>query len=149
MCQVTKSGFLRVFQMAVHAGATLGLLLVIAMPAWGNSSHDHHKAVSPFTDKGNQKNPHCLLNQHYHGNVPCPHSLLNIPKKNLVFYIGLECGGNKQGSIPVKTGFDHQPAHSGFIPFKSSLSGKRERTRDFSLRKFYLSNPLPPPPKSV
>ena len=118
------------------------------MPAWGGSAHVH-KGVSPFEGKAGHKNSHCLLNKHDHGNLPCPHALLNFPKNKPGFFISVECGGSRQGPLPVKTGFDRNPGLAAATPVAASQGNCQTFSGGSLLRDFYIPDPLDHPPKSV
>ena len=148
MNRETHSGYRRFFYLLALAAASSALLLVLAMPVWADPAHVH-KGVSPFEGKDGHKNAHCLLNKHDHGNLPCPHALLNSPKNKPGFFIAVECGGSRQGPLPVKTGYDHNPGATPANSFTGPQDSRMARPGDSRMRDFHLPDSLDPPPKSV
>lgn len=143
-----QSGYWRFIKLSSLAGVWLGLLMVLAMPAWGNPAHVH-KGVSPFEGKGLRIKSHCLLNGHVHRGLPCPHDLLNLPKNRPGFFINVECGGSRQGSLPLETSFDHNPGMTASSYFAALLNIRDARPGAALPWPFCLPNSLDHPPRSV
>jgi len=148
MSQETHSGYRRFLKLLALAGVSLGFLMFLGNSAWGSPAHVH-KGVSPFEGKSQHKNPHCLLNKHEHHNLPCPHTLLRFPINEPGFFISVECGGSRQGSLPAKTGFDHNPGMTASSLLPTPLNSCEARSGDILSRAFHLPNSLDHPPQSV
>ena len=140
--------FWEVFKIPVFACALFGFCLILTIPAWGSSGHVH-KSISPFEKNGKNKNDHCLLNKHSHQNLPCPHALLLVQKNKRGFFLSTECGGNRQGSLPAKNIFNHNPCMTTSYVFVVPLNIVEAVPGHLFLRVFHLPDSLDHPPKAV
>ncbi len=148
MNQQIQPSYREFFKLPALLFVALGFLAVLALPAWGNPAHVH-KGVSPFEGKSQHKHSHCLLNKHDHGSLPCPHALLKFPKDKSSFFIMIECGGSRQGSLPAKTSFDHNPGMTVYSLFSAPSNNIEARASESLMRVFHLPKSLDHPPKSV
>ena len=148
MDRETHCGYRRFFYLSGLAAVACALLLALAMPVWADPAHVH-KGGSPFEGKDGRKNAHCLLNKHGHGNLPCPHTLLYFTKNKPGFFIAVECGGSRQGPLPVKTSFDRNPGATPADSFAGHQVRRMARPGDPRMRDFHLPYSLDRPPQSV